>query len=153
MSISYEPKPIGCFKYQNLKDDIANSRIPGLNYEESNKKTTMPKGTDSFVVNDIKGNGATVYKVDNGNVLITFYSVTDNIPWFILHKLARHYNCDIVDEEGAEGNASDYLALWREENLESLGPKSSVKWSPVLREKRTKKISRPRTTHPRIKYT
>ena len=106
MSIVYTPEPKSKIKYSELKSDILSGRIPGLVHKE---------GESGFVIIDGKGNSATAFGSGNGSVEFSFYNVTDNIPWLILNKLARHYNCEMVDEEGAEGNASDFLSLWQEE--------------------------------------
>lgn len=123
MSIEYTPQPINKIKYKELKSDILSSRIPGLVIEESAKGKP---GYDSFDIIDGKGNTATVYKSDNGSVGVTFFNVTDNIPWLILHKLSRHYGCEMVDEEGAGGNASDFLSLWQEELPKKMIPTEHI---------------------------
>jgi hypothetical protein len=157
MSIDYMAKPIEKIKYLDLKSEILKNGVSGLKYEESDKATTIPKGYDSFVIDDGQGDYATVYKMNNGNVLLTFYGLTENVPWYILYKLSRHYKCDMVDEQGADGNASDFLALWKKERphnvIGSTANKSLIRGASFWmgRIKSGKKSVKKKSVHARLK--
>lgn len=123
MSIDYESKPISKIKFDGLKRDLSLGKISGLVYAQSDKGD-VKKFSKSFLVKDNKGNIASAYKANGGNVLFTFYGVTSNSPWYILYKLSKYYKCAFVDEEGADGRASDYLALWKEDGKSGISDES-----------------------------